>query len=46
MVLSLCQQLEAKEDLGEEDRKRMGKYLCESLDWGMESVGEIRESDG
>ena len=46
VVLSLCQQLEAKEDLGEEDRKRMGKYLCESLDWGMESVGEIRESDG
>ena len=46
VMLSLCQQLGAKEDLAEEDRRRMGRYLCESLDWGMDSVRASGEGDG
>ena len=46
VMLSLCQQLGAKEDLAEEDRLRMGRYLCESLDWGMDSVRASGEGDG
>lgn len=46
VVLSLCQQLGTKEDLAEEDRRRVGRYLCESLDWGMDSVRASGEGDG